>query len=51
MAYGVSFRSRRVKCRNHWTREWGLNGNFYVGFDDMEWLIGEQGEILVPVPV
>lgn len=51
MAFGVNFRSRLVKCRNHWTRDWGDDGDFYIGFDDMAWLIDQQGEVLIPKPV
>jgi hypothetical protein len=51
MLYAVSYPLRRVKMRNHWTREWGVSGDAYIGFDDLEWLIAQQGEVLVPTPV
>lgn len=51
MAFGWSYRSRKVKCRNHWTEDWGDDGDFYIGFDDMAWLIAQQGEVLIPKPV
>lgn len=51
MLYGVNFRSRRVKMRNHWTADWGSKGSAWITFDDMAWLIQQDGEILVPVPV
>lgn len=53
MARGVNFRRRRIRCRNHWTRAWGLNGEFDVGFDDMEWLLdgAQQGECVVPLAI
>lgn len=51
MAYGVHHSVRQVRCRNHWTRDWGWRGDFFISFDDMEWLIAQQGEVLVPTPV
>lgn len=51
MAFGVNYVTERLRCRNHWTPEWGHEGDFYLTFKDMEWLIGEQGEVVVPIPV
>lgn len=50
-AFGVNYITERVRCRNHWTADWGRRGDFYVGFADMEWLLAEQGEAVVPLPV
>jgi hypothetical protein len=51
MAYGLNLHTGKVKFRNHWTADWGVNGDFYMLLDDVEWLIAQQGEVLVPVPV
>ena len=51
MAYGLSYTKQRIKCRNHWTADWGIKGDFYIGLDDVDWLISQQGEVLVPIPV
>lgn len=51
MAFGVNYTSQRIKCRNHWTDGWGDDGDFYVSFADMEWLISQGGEVVVPIPV
>lgn len=51
MAFGVNYVSEKIKCRNHWTDQWGDDGDFYVSFADMEWLIREGGEVVVPIPV
>lgn len=51
MAFGVNYVHERIRCRNHWTRQWGVGGDFYVGFKDMEWLIGQNGEVVIPIPM
>lgn len=51
LAFGLNLRTGKVKFRNHWTREWGDDGDFYMLLDDVEWLIAQQGEVLVPVPL
>lgn len=50
MAFGINLRTSKVKFRNHWTRDWGDDGDFYMLLDDVEWLIAQQGEVLVPIP-
>lgn len=51
MAFGVNYVSERIRCRNHWTEEWGYKGDFFLTFSDLYWLLGEQGECVVPIPV
>jgi hypothetical protein len=51
MVRGVNFVSRKLRCRNHWTSQWGRDGEFYIGFDDMEWLLSQQGDCVVPIPL
>ena len=51
IARGKDYLHRRIRCRNHWTKNWGVRGEFYVGFDDIKWLLApeQQGECVVPV--
>lgn len=51
IARGLNTSKRLVRCRNHWTSDWGVRGEFYLSFDDVAWLIEQQGEVLVPIPV
>lgn len=51
MARGVDYSRERVRCRNHWTRDWGVGGEFYLSFADLEWLFAQQGECAVPTPL
>lgn len=51
MARGVNPQTERIRCRNHWTKDWGKAGEFYLTFADAEWLLGEQGECGVPIPL
>jgi hypothetical protein len=42
---------RRLVCGlNHWSKDWGLKGRFWVPVDEMEWLIKEGGDVVVPRP-
>lgn len=40
-----------VGFTNSWSASWGLAGRFYLGFGDLERLLGEQGDVTVPVPL
>jgi hypothetical protein len=42
---------RLVGFTNSWSGAWGLQGRFYIGWGDVERLLGEQGDVTVPVPV
>lgn len=48
-AFGVSLRLRRISLVNSWGRDWGEDGICYLSFDDVERLLGEQGEQCIPV--
>lgn len=41
---------RLVGGLNHWSRDWGVSGRFWIPVDDMQWLIEEQGDVVVPRP-
>lgn len=49
-ARGFSMTTQKIRCRNHWTKDWGRDGEFYVTFDDMKWLLSQQGDCVVPIP-
>jgi hypothetical protein len=36
---------------NSWTVSWGLEGRFYMPFSTVEQLLGEEGDVTVPVPL
>ena len=42
---------RLVGFSNSWSPEWGFQGRFYLGWGDLERLLGEQGDVIVPVPL
>lgn len=45
---GVDFTNKRFRLRNHWTPEWGINGDCFLSFADMERLLKEEGDVTVP---
>lgn len=42
---GVSTITKRFRLKNSWGREWGKRGRAFIGFEDMERLIHEDGEV------
>lgn len=50
MAVGVSVPKRKFRLHNSWNKGWGINGDAFISFDDMERLLNEQGEAAFPRP-
>lgn len=49
LANGVSLKRQAVRLHNSWGRDWGSNGEAWIGFTDLERLLHEDGECCVPV--
>lgn len=49
VCYGVNQREKFFRLHNSWGRNWGINGNCAVTFDDMDRLLHEEGEACIPV--
>jgi hypothetical protein len=41
---GVNTKTKMLRLKNSWGREWGKKGFAYISFDDMDKLIKDQGE-------
>jgi hypothetical protein len=48
LARSIDFQNQRVRCRNHWTSDWGLAGEFWLKFPTLQRLLVEEGDVLVP---
>lgn len=49
LADSVRVAARTISGPNSWGYDWGLSGRWTISFDDMERLLGEQGEQCIPV--
>ena len=48
VAIGYDDPSHRLLCQNSWGKDWGLNGRFFLHYDDAEALIATNGEACTP---
>lgn len=46
---GVNVRDGKVRAKNSWGQEWGVNGRFWMTFETLERLIHEDGEACLAV--
>lgn len=46
---GVAWKRGHVRLRNSWGRDWGLEGDCRIRFEDLNRLLHEDGEACVPV--
>lgn len=46
---GVSLAQKAVRLHNSWGTSWGQDGDAWLSWADLEQLLGEQGELCVPV--
>jgi hypothetical protein len=45
---GVSVSKRAFRLHNSWGKDWGVNGEAWLSFADMEKLLHDQGEACIP---
>jgi hypothetical protein len=48
---GCDVGARTVFCDNSWGTSYGLNGSFLMSWDTWQQLLGEQGDVTIPVPL
>ena len=46
---GIDWTNSRIQCRNHWTKAWGRQGEFFMRFSVIERLLAEGGDVIAPV--
>lgn len=51
MAYKIDVANGRVWFRNSWGKSWGLNGCFYLTWQDFNTLLKERGDVVIPIPL
>jgi hypothetical protein len=44
LAQGYDETTKLLLCKNSWSRTWGINGRFYLHYEDAEELIQSEGE-------
>lgn len=49
LARGVNIKKRYVTLRNSWGISWGCLGDCKISFDDLEFLLNDNGEACIPV--
>lgn len=49
LAKGVSISKQRFRLHNSWSANWGLNGDCYISFADLEMLLHMGGEACIPI--
>lgn len=49
LANGVSLKNKTVRLHNSWGRGFGMNGECFISFDDLDRLLHEQGEACIPL--
>jgi hypothetical protein len=49
VCHGVSVKGQYFKLHNSWGKEWGVNGECKISFEDMARLLAVQGEACIPV--
>ena len=48
VAIGYDDPSHRLLCQNSWGKDWGVNGRFYMHYEDISALIATNGEACTP---
>jgi hypothetical protein len=51
MADELDVANRLVGFTNSWSETWSVRGRFYVSWTDLETLLGQQGDVTIPVPL
>jgi hypothetical protein len=46
---GLDVKRRTVTMVNSWSSRWGANGRARITWDDLEWLLGQEGDLTVPL--
>ena len=48
---GANLDRQVVRCKNSWGRDWSMNGRFWLTFNQLEFLMGRDGEAALAMEV
>jgi len=46
---GVNVKARLLRIKNSWGKSFGIDGDCFISFDDMDRLLKERGEAYIPI--
>jgi hypothetical protein len=44
LARAINIKEKYVTLRNSWGKDWGINGDCYIAFEDLKYLLNQAGE-------
>jgi len=49
LGIGINMQKQYVECLNSWGSNWGIQGRFRIRFADLDKLLKQRGDVVVPV--
>lgn len=49
--YKIVYNEGQIWFRNSWGKQWGLNGDFWMTWEDFAFLLSQRGDVVVLIPL